>query len=759
MNLLSKEQEDNMKKIMIAIVSILLLAGVLLADDTENTAGEAKYYDNAKVIRIKNVEGEGFVQRSYEGGNEEATPNLPLFEKDTVGTTAGRLGIYLGRLNYLRLDSDTIVELLNIPELRKTDLIVRVEKGGIYLDIENLDTEKSIQIQTPDCGIFLLDKGIYRINVDENSLTEVYVVEGIAEVAGQENSRNVRENQKIVMSRGELKERPYYFYASEKDDFDSWNETQNSEQGYASYGTSRYLQSGYEDYEYEMSRSGRWSYMSDFNSYVWTPYYSNADWMPYANGRWVYNPYYGNVWASYDNCGWFTHHYGRWQWDYSCGWYWIPAYHWSPAWVSWFGDNDYYGWCPLSWWNRPVVVINNRWDRNYDYRRGIPQHSRSTIIIRKGELSAPNMQRVALSKNNLGSTGNKIIAYRGTAPGERLGIAKVTVINANGKAVAYKQNAIVSGEKYKITNVAGNGSKSVTGKTAVYKYNNASDANGKYSSRIARTTGDDKITASGSQKLPVRTYRSRDDEKGVGTVTSRSYRSKTSGESSANTSVRSSDSNSSGDKSQSKVTARSNSASSSKSSSSTSSATQAAKKKKDETAYQALLHSENSAGYKSHATSIAGNQTSYAASISSTNRYSYRTYESKTNNEPRSSGAYSSVSSGRFPSARKAASANSSFPLNDYSSRSEPSSDRIAVRGRTSYQNVSTVSPRNQSYNSNSSSRAYAPASGSSRASRNDNSSRSITSSASARSSGRVMASAPRPSSSAAATVRAKQKK
>lgn len=745
-----------MKKIMVAIMSILLLTGVLLADDTENAAGEAKYYDNAKVIRIKNVEGEGFVQRSYDEGNEEATPNLPLFEKDTVGTTAGRLGIYLGRLNYLRLGSDTMVELLNIPQLRKTDLIVRVEKGAIYLDIENLDTEKSIQIQTPDCGIFILDKGIYRINVDENSLTEVYVMEGIAEVAGQENSRNVRENQKIVMSRGELKERPYYFYASEKDDFDRWNETQNSEQGYARSGTSRYLQSGYEDYEYEMSRSGRWSYMSDFNSYVWTPYYSNADWMPYANGRWVYNPYYGNVWTSYDNCGWFTHHYGRWHWDYSSGWYWIPAYHWSPAWVSWFGDNDYYGWCPLSWWNRPVVVINNRWDRNYDYRRGIPQHSRSTIIIRKGELSAPNMQRVALSKNNLGSTGNKIIAYRGTAPGERLGIAKVTVINANGKAVAYKQNAIVSGEKYKISNAAGDSSKSVTGKTAVYKYNNASDANGKYSDRITRTTGDDKITASGSQKLPVRTYRSKDDEKGVETRTRGSFRSKTSGESSANTSVRSSESNSSGDKSQSKVTARSNSASSSKSSSSTSSATQAAKKKKDETAYQALLQSENSAGYKSHATSITGNQTGYAASISSTNRYSYRTYESKTNNEPRSSGAYSSVLSSRFPSARKAAAANSGFPLNGYSSRSEPSSDRIAVRGRTSYQNVSTVSPRNQSYNSISSSRAYSPASGSSRASRIDNSSRSITSSASTHSSGRATATTPSSSSSVTRTAKKK---
>ena len=134
----------------------------------------------------------------------------------------------------------------------------------------------------------------------------------------------------------------------------------------------RYLQNGYEDDEYEMSRSGRWSTCPNINSYVWMPYYIGSDWMPYANGRWVWNPFYGYTWASYDTCGWFTHHYGRWQWDSQFGWYWIPGYHWSPAWVSWFWDDSYYGWCPLSWWNRPVVIINNRWDRHYDYRHGIP---------------------------------------------------------------------------------------------------------------------------------------------------------------------------------------------------------------------------------------------------------------------------------------------------------------------------------------------------------------------------------------------------
>ena len=157
-----KIEEDNMKKTMIAIACLLLLAGACWSQDSETNGNEVKYYDNAKVVRIKNVDGEGFVQRSYEEGNEEATANLPLFEKDTVGTTEGRLGIYLGRLNYLRLDSDSTVVLEKIPELRKTDLSVRVENGGIYLDIESLDNERGIEIQTPDCGVFILDKGVYR---------------------------------------------------------------------------------------------------------------------------------------------------------------------------------------------------------------------------------------------------------------------------------------------------------------------------------------------------------------------------------------------------------------------------------------------------------------------------------------------------------------------------------------------------------------------------------------------------------------------
>ncbi|UCH97892.1 MAG: FecR domain-containing protein, partial [Candidatus Aminicenantes bacterium] len=340
-----------MKKLIILTISLVLLAPFAfsydLGDESEPSTIEPRYYDDAKVLRVKYTQGEAYVKRSYDEGFEEAALNLPIFEKDIAGTTEGRLEVYLGRLNYVRLDFDTEVVFDKVPALRKTDLNLRVIRGGVYLDIENLDYERDIEIQTPDCGIFVLERGLYRINVSEGGRTEVYVYDGIAEVAGDNYSRNVRENQKIVMFNGQVKERPFYFYSTDTDEFDRWNRDRNNIVGYARYSSSRYLDDGYEEYEYELSRHGRWRYHSTYNNYIWIPYSVHADWRPYYHGRWIWHPFYGHTWMSFDSWGFFTHHYGRWHWDPIYHWHWIPGYHWSPAWVSWFWDDYYYGWCPL----------------------------------------------------------------------------------------------------------------------------------------------------------------------------------------------------------------------------------------------------------------------------------------------------------------------------------------------------------------------------------------------------------------------------
>ena len=47
-------------------------------------------------------------------------------------------------------------------------------------------------------------------------------------------------------------------------------------------------------------------------------------------------------------------HYGRWFYDPYYGWLWVPGYDWSPAWVTWRGGGDYYGWAPI----RPGISIS-----------------------------------------------------------------------------------------------------------------------------------------------------------------------------------------------------------------------------------------------------------------------------------------------------------------------------------------------------------------------------------------------------------------
>ncbi len=459
-----------MKKIIlfIAILTLISFSGFANYPQPERTV--AKYYNNAKVVKVKYSQGDTYLMRSYDEGREEAGVNIPIFEKDTAGTNDGRLDIYLGRSNFLRLDYDTEVEFQKVPQLRKTDLRIYVRRGGIYLDIHNLDYEKDIEIQTPDCGVFILNRGIYRINYNGVRGTEVFTYEGLAEVSGLNSSRNVMENQKIVMREGNILERPFYFYASEKDNFDVWNEERHNLANYARSSSSRYLDSGYEDYEYELSRSGRWRYSSTYRTNIWIPYSIGSDWRPYYNGRWVWSPYYGYYWYSYDPWNSFTYHYGRWHYDPFWGWYWLPGYRWSPAWVGWSYNGSYYGWTPLSRYNRPVIVINKRWLRNYNYNNGIPFNSQSSVFVRKGQLGR-SVRKVALKRSSLVNFKNKGLSYSGIAPKRRVSYNQISAINSKGKTVKYKENGFKSKTFYKSSSGYGQSGVKVN-KGVAYKYNN-----------------------------------------------------------------------------------------------------------------------------------------------------------------------------------------------------------------------------------------------------------------------------------------------
>jgi hypothetical protein len=94
-----------------------------------------------------------------------------------------------------------------------------------------------------------------------------------------------------------------------------------------------------------LSQYGRWVDTPDYGR-VWVPGNVGSDWQPYTDGQWV-DTSYGWSFAASVPWGWATYHYGRWGFR-NGGWFWVPGYHWAPAWVAWRHVNGYAAWSPLA---------------------------------------------------------------------------------------------------------------------------------------------------------------------------------------------------------------------------------------------------------------------------------------------------------------------------------------------------------------------------------------------------------------------------
>ena len=718
-----------MKKLMMIVFSVALLSGFIFSEyypAEESEKFEAKYYENARVVRVKYSQGETYIQRSYDEGSEEATVNLPVFENDTAGTTDGRLELYLGKLNYIRLDFDTEVKFETVPELRTTHAVVRLQQGGIYLDINRIDQERDIEVQTPDCGVFILEPGKYRVNVN-SGVTEVFVHTGQADVAGSDYEKIVLENQKMVMRNGDVHERPFYFSSAGWDDFDSWSNERSKETGYARYTNARYLDEGYEDYEYELSRNGRWRYSNDFRTYIWIPYNIGSSWRPYYHGRWVWNPYYGNVWSSFDSWGWYTHHYGRWHWDAGFGWHWIPGYRWSPAWVSWFWDDNYYGWSPLSWWNRPIVIYNNHWHRNYRYRHGVPYRSWSTIIVKKNRLYTGHIGRHVIPDSTRSRFAKNRLKFRGSSPNVRPTYERVNVLNARGKRVIFKKNGLVNTSRYKV---------SKNGTSYKYSGNRLSKlAKAKYS-RPVNTTGNTYRNRTTSRYTIKKTTRTRSGSSYTTGRTGTPYKikgKKTKTTTRTTTTTKkvykkpTTKSYGTSKSSSSKIKAKKrkdtpnwsfnytpSSTSRSESYSSPSSSTSTTNRRSSNTYYKPKSNRSYNRSYKRESSSSDYSSSSYTPSRSyKSNSYKSRSYESSGSSSYNSSRRYSRPSYSTPSRSYKSSSSSSSYKSSrSYSRPSHSTPSRSYKSSSRSYSSPKSSSSRSYTKSSSSSSRSGHSSSG-----------------------------------------------
>ncbi len=391
-----------MKKTAFIAIITLLATGAAFAQDQDTK------YTNESVARISFVSGKTYVQRASDLGFEEGALNMPISEGDRIGTTDGRAEIHFGRGNYLRLDDETKIDVLNLPKKGDEQARIRVWSGSMYLVVGSLRKEKAIELHTADASFYVLDKGVYRVDVRENRDTDILVYEGLIEAAGEEGSTLLKAAQRLEVSEGRFLSKPSSFIAVAHDGFDKFNESRN--QAARRTTAKSYLPEELGDFEAELEEHGEWVYLPPYGN-VWVPGGVDDDWRPYYYGRWTWLPLTGWTWWPYEPWGWSTFHYGRWHWAVGLGWYWIPTSLWGPAWVNWWWDYNYFAWAPISYWGYPVVVIGGTFYGNY-YGPYYPYSSAALTVIRRDSLKAPSVSANALRGESLAGLNKISLASR-----------------------------------------------------------------------------------------------------------------------------------------------------------------------------------------------------------------------------------------------------------------------------------------------------------------------------------------------------------
>ncbi len=360
-------------------------------------SGEEIRYTERSLARLSHATGNTFIQKAGELTYEEGVVNMPLAEGDRINTTEGRAEIYIGNSSYVRLDFNTKIDLTKLPSIENDVIQIKLWTGSIIVSLGSLQKEKNIELHTVDISIYILEQGLYRLNVNENQNTDFFVYEGVVEAAGESESVLLKDGQKLEAQRGFYTETSPDFMAAANDSFYEWSHERDSI--LRQHLAKRYLPEELDDFEYELHTYGHWNYLSPYG-YVWVPGGIGPHWRPYYNGRWLWFPICGWTWLPYEPWGWVTFHYGRWHWSLDLGWHWIPTVQWSPAWVRWYTWNDYWAWAPISYYGYPVVIINNVFYPNYS-QNTYPYNSRALAVVHKDQLRAKNLSEAVLSHSSL----------------------------------------------------------------------------------------------------------------------------------------------------------------------------------------------------------------------------------------------------------------------------------------------------------------------------------------------------------------------
>jgi hypothetical protein len=307
------------------------------------------------VARVSGLTGSVSIRRGDTKSAFAAAQNAPINVGDYLSTeNTARAEVEFDYATLVRLAPKTQVRFVKLDQDAHE---LQLAEGTVEMRVlHGLDAHPVVD--TPSASIVPDQEGRYRVTVTHDGNTEVTVRSGKAEVQyGDSKERIVQPGSTLLVTGQGAATHLSSIITVAYDDFDRWADARDAKwQTNNNWAYSNPTVVGAQD----LSQYGQWTDTTS-NGEVWQPADEPAGWSPYADGRWVWEPYYGWTWVGNEPWGYAPYHYGRWA--YLNGvWCWVPgddlAY--APAYVGFFNWGDGLadiGWTPLA----PFEAISAWW--------------------------------------------------------------------------------------------------------------------------------------------------------------------------------------------------------------------------------------------------------------------------------------------------------------------------------------------------------------------------------------------------------------
>jgi hypothetical protein len=320
------------------------------------------------VARIDALAGDVAIQRGDSNDTLAAVANAPVLAADYITTGQnGHAEVGFDGRSAVRLGQDVQIRFAKVDA---ADRQLQLAAGTIDLRLFG-DTDGQSSIDTPSISVVPRTAGSFRVAVDAQGETSVTVRSGRADIVTPQGSQSLEPGTTVIADGPAANPQVQSLPALSLDAFDGYN-AERDHIYQSAVADSQYVNPNIQGIG-DLNANGRWVDDSSYGN-VWIPATVAAGWAPYRDGNWTWEDGYGWTWVAAEPWGWAPYHYGRWYFSSAYHqWAWyppapgrvIPA--WSPALVGFVGFNigavsvgigfGNIGWVPLApyeafhpWW-------------------------------------------------------------------------------------------------------------------------------------------------------------------------------------------------------------------------------------------------------------------------------------------------------------------------------------------------------------------------------------------------------------------------